>query len=313
MKSPIQIAIVTDSTADIPQDLVEEHHIHVVPNIIVIDGEGLEDGAGISRQDFYRRLPEMKTSPSTATASSGAYQALYEGLLKEGYKNILSIHTSSLLSGILNAASAGAQSFGERVQVIDSGFVTMGLGFQVLAAAEAAGRGLSRQAIQNCLADVRQRVRVIAMLDTLEYLRRSGRVSWAKARLGNLLHLKAFVEVKYGRVLSLGEGTDAAQGHRTVEGIPEKSGTAGTAGDLTHQRRSRCRADFKRCGARSGFPAFGGQHNDHHRHPRRPQRSGICLRASISILNKGQRRRVLTHQPRCKIVNGPLKVTIRVG
>jgi DegV family protein with EDD domain len=212
MNLPSRTAIVTDSTADIPQDLVEENYIQVVPNIIVIDGESLEDGKGISRQDFYQRLPEMKTLPSTATASSGTYQVLYERLLKQGYENILSIHTSSLLSGIFNAASVAAQTFGERVQVIDSGYVTMGLGFQVLAAAEAARCGLGLQAIQDRLADVRKRVRVIAMLDTLEYLRRSGRVSWAKARLGNLLHLKAFVEVKYGRVVSLGEARTRRKG-----------------------------------------------------------------------------------------------------
>jgi DegV family protein with EDD domain len=212
MKPPTRTAIVTDSTADIPQELVEEHHIQVVPNVIVIDGESLEDGTGISRQDFYTRLPEMKTTPTTATASSGTYQVMYEGLLQQGYEDILSIHTSSLLSGIFNAASVAAQSFGERVQVIDSGYVTMGLGFQVLAAAEGAMNGWGRQAILERLKDVRQRVRIIAMLDTLEYLRRSGRVSWAKARLGNWLHLKAFVEVKYGRVLSLGEARTRRKG-----------------------------------------------------------------------------------------------------
>jgi DegV family protein with EDD domain len=209
---PTRTAIVTDSTADIPPNLVEEHHIQVVPNIIVIEGESLEDGSGISREEFYTRLPEMKVSPTTATASSGTYQALYERLLQQGYENILSIHTSSLLSGIFNAASVAAQSFGERVRVIDSGYVTMGLGFQVLAAAEAAARGLGLQAIQDHLTDVRKRVRIIAMLDSLEYLRRSGRVSWAKARLGNWLHLKAFVEVKYGRVLSLGEARTRRKG-----------------------------------------------------------------------------------------------------
>lgn len=212
MKLPTQTAIVTDSTADIPQELLEKHQIKVIPNIIVIGGESLEDGAGISREDFYTRLPEMKSTPSTATASSGAYQALYDRLLQAGYENILSIHTSSLLSGIFNAASVAAQAFGDRVQVIDSGYVTMGLGFQVLAAAEAARQGLSPDEIQNRLADMRKRVRVIAMLDTLEYLRRSGRVSWAKARLGNLLHLKAFVEVKYGRVVSLGEARTRRKG-----------------------------------------------------------------------------------------------------
>jgi DegV family protein with EDD domain len=212
MRPPTKTAIVTDSTADIPQALVEENHIQVIPNIIVINGESLEDGVGISREAFYTRLPEMKTAPSTATASSGAYQALYDSLLQAGYENILSIHTSSLLSGIFNAANVAAQAFGGRVKVIDSGYVTMGLGFQALAAAEAARQGLSLEAIQDRLTNVRERVRVIAMLDTLEYLRRSGRVSWAKARLGNLLHLKAFVEVKYGRVVSLGEARTRRKG-----------------------------------------------------------------------------------------------------
>jgi DegV family protein with EDD domain len=184
----------------------------VVPNIIVIDGESLEDGEGISRRDFYERLPEMKASPTTATASSGTYQAIYDDLLHQGYEYILSIHTSNLLSGICNAASLAAQSFGERVQVIDSGYVTMGLGFQVLSAAEAVSAGLGFQAIQNHLNEVRNRVRVIAMLDTLEYVRRSGRVSWAKARLSNLMHLKAFIEVKYGRVISLGEARTRRKG-----------------------------------------------------------------------------------------------------
>ncbi len=98
-----------------------------------------------------------------------------------------------------------AQSFGDRVRVVDSEYVTLGMGFQVLAAAEAVMRGLSLEAILARIEDVRKRVRVIAMLDTLDYIRRSGRVSWARASLGSLLSIKPFVELKEGVVLRMGE------------------------------------------------------------------------------------------------------------
>ena len=199
------VAIVTDSTCDIPPELVEQLDIHVIPNIVVIDGQELEDRKDISRQEFYERLPDMKQPPTTATASSGAYQELYEELLDQGFEYIVSIHASSQLSGICNAANAAAQGFGKRVHVIDSQNVTLGLGFQALAAAEAAASGKSLEAILAKLENMRPRAHVVAMLDTLEYLRRSGRVSWARARLGNLLRIKPFVEVKSGGVMSLGE------------------------------------------------------------------------------------------------------------
>jgi DegV family protein with EDD domain len=198
------IAIVTDSTADIPEDLSSRHPIFVVPNIIVMGNKSVEDGKGMTRQEFYRSMPSMKSHPTTSTASSGTYHQLYQKLFHEGVQHILSIHASSLLSGIFNAASLAARAFGERIHVIDSQQVTLGLGFQALAAAEAA---LS-EPLENILAliaDVRRRVRVIAMLDTLEYVRRSGRVSWAKARLGDWLSIKPLVEVRNGQVLSLGE------------------------------------------------------------------------------------------------------------
>jgi DegV family protein with EDD domain len=206
------IVLVSDSTADIPPDLTIIHNIHIVPNIVIIDGVSLEDGKGISREEFYERLPAMQSPPTTATASSGTYQQLYEELFSQGASDIISIHASSLLSGIFNAANAAAQAFGDRIKVIDSGQITLGLGFQVLAAAEAIARGMTLEAILKLIEDVRQRVRVFAMLDTLEYVRRSGRVSWARARLGNLLRVKPFLEVSNGKVFSLGEARTRRKG-----------------------------------------------------------------------------------------------------
>jgi DegV family protein with EDD domain len=206
------IAIVTDSTADIPADYAERQRIHIIPNIIIIDGKSLEDGVDITRQEFYEKLVSMKTVPTTATASSGVYQKLYDRLLKQGAKHILSIHASSLLSGIFNAAHIASQEYGDQVTVIDSQQLSLGLGFQVLEAARAVARGESVHAVLSFLEDVRRRIRLIAMLDTLEYVHRSGRVSWARARLGNLLRIKPFVEVKNGNVLSLGEARTYQKG-----------------------------------------------------------------------------------------------------
>lgn len=205
MKSNSAIAIVTDSTADIPDELLTQYEIHMVNNYIIIEGKSFEDRKDISREEFYTALPKMKAFPTTATAPSGIYQALYEQLLSQGKEYILSIHVSGRLSGILNAASAAANSFVNCVKVIDSLNVSMGLGFQVLAAAEAVRQGASVEAIPSMLDELRKRIKLVAMLDTVEYLHRSGRVSWAKARLGELLRIKPFVEVLNGQVLSLGE------------------------------------------------------------------------------------------------------------
>jgi DegV family protein with EDD domain len=201
----MQVAIVTDSTSDIPPRLAREVRVSVVPAIIVIDGEDFEDGDGISREDFYRQLPEMLAPPTTAAPASGSFTETYNRLFEGGVDRILSIHVAAQLSAIYNAAHIAAQSFAGRVQVIESGQVSMGLGFQALAAAEMAAAGVPLDQIRNEISSVRRRVRVVAMLDTLEYLRRSGRVSWVQANLGSLLRVKPFLEVREGEVLRLGQ------------------------------------------------------------------------------------------------------------
>ena len=215
----MEIAIVTDSTCDIPADLVTKFNIHIIPNIIVMQGRSVEDGTGISRREFYDRLPEMNPLPTTSTASSGAYQKLYDELFKQDIDQIISIHASSILSGIFNAASIAANDFGERVHVVDSQNVSVGLGFQVLEAAEAVQKGNSVKTILASVASVRQRVRVVAMLDTLEYVRRSGRISWARARVGSLLRIKPFVEVVKGDVKRLGDARTRRKGINRLRNI----------------------------------------------------------------------------------------------
>jgi DegV family protein with EDD domain len=191
--------IVTDSTADIPPEIAQELNIHIVPNILIIDGKEYEDGIDISRQEFYEGLPSFQNPPTTATASSGTYKRLFEELFGQGFSQIISIHVSQRFSGVFNAVSLAAESFGSRVQVVDSQQLTLGLGFQVCDAAEAALSDAPLEQILEHIKDVRSRVRVFAMLDTLEFLHRSGRVSWARARIGNLLRVKPFIEVRDGQ------------------------------------------------------------------------------------------------------------------
>jgi DegV family protein with EDD domain len=160
----------------------------------------------------------MANPPTTATASSGTYQQLYAQLFNQGASHIISIHVAGQLSGILNAASTAAQAFGSSVHVLDGKQISLGLGFQVLAAAESSLKGLSLEAILDYIEDIRRRVRVVAMLDTLEYVRRSGRVSWARAQLGNLLRVKPFLEVRDGEVLRIGE---ARTRHKGIERLKQ--------------------------------------------------------------------------------------------
>jgi len=128
----------------------------------------------------------------------------YEKLLSAGAEKVISIHASATLSSIFNAAWLAAESFGERVQVFDSQQLSLGCGFQVLAAAEAIAQGANLAEINQTLLNLQKKLKVVAVLDTLEYLRRSGRVSWAKAHIGSLLNLKPMIELTYGKVENLG-------------------------------------------------------------------------------------------------------------
>jgi len=201
----LKIGIVTDSTADISSELAIKNDIHVVPAILVVDGRSLEDGIGISREELYRQLPSMKTLPTTAAPSIGAFQNVYEDMFKTGTDQIISIHVSSTLSGIYNSSYIAAKAFGNRVHVIDSCHLTLGMGYQVLAAAQAARSGLTIIELKKVIEDIYKRIHLVAMLDTLEYVRRSGRVSWARSNLGNLLQIKPFLGIEAGNVVRMGE------------------------------------------------------------------------------------------------------------
>jgi DegV family protein with EDD domain len=208
----MKIGFVTDSTSDIPANLADQYGIEIVPALVNINGKSFADGLEINRAEFYARLPNLKPLPTTSAPSVGAFQERYEKLLKTGADFVISIHPPNGLSGIYNAARLAAQGFGQRIKVMDSGQASLGLGYQVILAAEAAARGGIIDEVQVLLESVRRRVRVTALLDTIEYVRRSGRVSWATGVIGGMLHLKPLIELRYGIVQRLGQVRTRLQG-----------------------------------------------------------------------------------------------------
>ncbi|MBK6792189.1 MAG: DegV family protein [Anaerolineales bacterium] len=194
----MKLGIVTDSTADLPSYLIEQHEIHVVPTVLILEGKEYKDGVGITREDFYNQLPALQTPATTAAPSIGDFLTPYQSLFDSGCDHILSIHVSGKLSGVVNVARRAAQDFPGKVTCVDSGSLSMGIGFQVLAAAEAAELGV--EAALQAVEDTRNRTKVIAALDTMEYLRRSGRVPAVVARIGGLLSIKPVVELRDGEV-----------------------------------------------------------------------------------------------------------------
>jgi DegV family protein with EDD domain len=208
----MKIGFVSDSTSDIPANLVEQLGIEIVPAVVTINGKSYLDGVDISREEYYLRLPGFTQLPTTSTPSVGSFQERYEKLLKAGADFIVSLHPPSALSGIFNAARLAAQPFGERIKVLDSGQTSMGLGFQVIIAAEAAARGAIQSDVMALLESLHRRVRVTALLDTIDYVRRSGRVSWTVAMIGGVLRLHPLVELRDGIVHRLGQARTRLQG-----------------------------------------------------------------------------------------------------
>ena len=204
----MKLGIVTDSTSDIPQYLIEQYELEVVPSILILDGKEYADGIGISREEFYKKLPSLHASrqPTTAAPSIGDFSARYESLLTRGCDHILSIHAAGALTSILAIARQAANDFLNRVTCVDSTSLSLGLGFQVIAAAEAAAEA-AEMGLRAALTEVestRKKLHVSAALETMENLRRSGRVPGAVAILGSLLHLKPLIELTNGEVKAIG-------------------------------------------------------------------------------------------------------------
>jgi DegV family protein with EDD domain len=195
------IRIVTDSTSDLPQTEIDRYGIEVIHNYINMQDESRLDGIEITRQEFYQRMPNCYPPPTTSGPGPEFFVRTYRRLAEAGASAIVSIHVASEWRHIIDTATVAArETTVVPVTVIDSRQLSLGLGSQVIAAAQAAQAGCPVKEIRDMVEDMITRVYIFAVLDTLEYLRRSGRVSRLMSGLGNLLQIKPVITVHSGRV-----------------------------------------------------------------------------------------------------------------
>jgi fatty acid kinase fatty acid binding subunit len=195
-----RIAIVTDSTACIPEDLVKQYDIKVAPQILLWKGETLLDGVDITPDQFYTRLRTTDVMPTTSQATVRSFHEIFTPLVAEG-AHILAIVLSAKLSGTwLSAEQAKGEFPGATIELVDSQSVAMGLGFQVLAAARAAADGRPFDEVVAVARAASPHTGVMFVVDTLEFLHRGGRIGGAARLFGTALNMKPLLEVRDGQV-----------------------------------------------------------------------------------------------------------------
>lgn len=200
-----KVAVVTDSTAYLPPELVGRYHITVIPLAVVWGEEVLRDGVDITPQDFYARLSSARTLPTTSQLTVVQIKEVFQSLLEEGHE-VLAMFLSSKFSGSYQSALQAQEEIpggAEKIVVVDSLFTTMAMGWPVLTAARAAEAGESLAGVRKAAEHARENSGVLFVVETLEFLRRGGRIGGAQALLGTALNIKPILEMRDGRIESV--------------------------------------------------------------------------------------------------------------
>ncbi len=231
-----QVAIVTDSTATIPDEMLQSLNIHWVPYYIHRGNEVLRDLVTIKREEFYRWLANTREFPKTANPGPGDYEQMYEKLATEdGANDIISIHMTSKSSGAFQAATIGRTAILERlpqlrIEVIDTLNVSMCHGWAVIEAARAALQGKSMDQILKKINTIIPRAQMIQTADTLKYLAMGGRIGQATYMLGSLLNIKPLIGMRDGVIVPLGKAFTRGNAYKMM--ASEVLKTAGAKGKV---------------------------------------------------------------------------------
>jgi len=195
-----KVAIITDSSAYLPDHIVEELGIHVVPLTLHWDEDTYRDGEDIRAEEFYARLAASETIPTTSQTTIGEFERLFQALLDQDYA-VLAILISSGISGTVESALQAKQAFPDApLAVVDSRLVSMALGFMVMAAARAAVKGASLEECQVLAEEIYPKIGVYFTVDTLKYLNKGGRINTAKRVMGSALNIKPIMEIRDGKI-----------------------------------------------------------------------------------------------------------------
>ncbi len=195
-----KVAIVTDSTATIPEKWIKKYGIEFAPSLVLWDGEELRDGIDITPDDFFIRLANSSTIPTSSQPSPGDFHAIYEKLLKKGY-DILSIHLSPKLSGTMDSAEQAKKMLPkENIELVNTWSVSLGEGWPILMAAKAAKAGKTLAECKKIAEDAVTHSGIYLTVNTLEFLHRGGRIGGAARLLGSVLSLKPILTVAEGQI-----------------------------------------------------------------------------------------------------------------
>lgn len=221
-----KVAIVTDSTAYLPNNLLKQYSISVTPQILIWGDETFQDGVDIQPDEFYRKLETAKAMPSTSQVAIVTMKATFENLLASGY-DVLGIFISAKLSGTMQSALQAREMLPKaapNIAVLDSNSTSMAMGFHVLTAARAAQAGANLAECLKLAEEAQMHTGVFFVVDTLEFLRRGGRIGGAQAMLGSALNLKPLLELRDGRIESIEKvRTKSRAINRMIELIVERT------------------------------------------------------------------------------------------
>lgn len=208
------VRIVTDSSADIPGQIVKDLGITVVPLYVRFGDTIYRDRVDITEDQFYQRLVHESTHPATIQPSPQDFISAYEPLCKKDNDSVLSIHISNKLSGTLNSAIQAREKLGEscHIDIIDSELLSMALGLIVIEAAKMAKNGMDISDISQAVRNLIPNVKLLGLLDTLKYLLLGGRIGKAKALLGSILNVKPLLTLKDGEVMPVGQVRSRSKG-----------------------------------------------------------------------------------------------------
>jgi DegV family protein with EDD domain len=195
-----KVALVTDSTAYIPQALIDQYQIQVAPQILIWGQETLKDGVDIMPNEFYTRLKNAKVMPTTSQVTPSTFHQIFSKLLEQG-QEVLAILISERISGTLTSAFQAQDMIPDApIAVVDSQTSAMAMGFQVLTVAKAAAEGASLAECKDLAEALRSKTGVVFTVETLEFLHRGGRIGGASRFLGTALNFKPILELSKGRV-----------------------------------------------------------------------------------------------------------------
>lgn len=207
-----KIVIVTDSTADIPNEMADCLGIVVVPLTVRFEEKSYLDRIDISNQEFYEHLKTCKTLPTTSQISPGVFLETYQKLAEEGFEEIISVHLAKTLSGTVDSARIAGQMIADQVKVtvVDSLTATIGLGNFVLYLAKLVNEGVSMAKIQQALIEVPKKMSLYFLIDSLDNLEKGGRIGKASYLLGSILNIKPILRLEKGFI----EGYDKVRGNK---------------------------------------------------------------------------------------------------